>query len=65
MKRNKIVFSVLMLSMGLSLLSCVSNKTKDNKIEFNKLEINEKVFLLQENDTTLPYSDVKLEFTFL
>ena len=33
MKRNKIVFSVLMLSMGLSLLSCVSNKTKDNNEE--------------------------------
>ncbi|HKM45321.1 MAG TPA: DUF3298 domain-containing protein [Dysgonamonadaceae bacterium] len=64
MKRNKIVFSVLMLTMGLSLMSCVSNKTKNNKIEFDKLEINEKVFLLQENDTTLPYSDVKLEFTF-
>ena len=64
MQKNKLVFSGLMLLFGFSLLSCVQNKSKVNKIEFDKLEIDENVFLLSENDTTLPFSDVKFEYTF-
>ena len=63
MKKNKLVFSVLLLLMGLNLISCIQDKSK-NDIKFDKLEIKEKVFLLSENDTTLPYSDVKFEYTY-
>ena len=63
MKKNKIVFSVLILLMSLNLLSCIQDKSK-NDIKFDELEIKEKVFLLTVNDTTLPYSDVKFEYTF-
>lgn len=62
MKKNKIVFSVLILLMSLNLLSCIQDKSK-NDIKFDELEIKEKVFLTV-NDTTLPYSDVKFEYTF-
>lgn len=64
MKKNKLVFSVFMLLLGLNLLSCIQDRSKKNDIEFDKLEIKEKVFLLPVNDTTLPYSDVKFEYTF-
>ena len=59
MKKNKIVFCALITLMGLNLISCFQDKSSNNDIKFDKLEIKEKVFLLQENDTTLPYSDVK------
>ena len=64
MKKNKIVFCALITLMGLNLISCFQDKSSNNDIKFDKLEIKEKVFLLQENDTTLPYSDVKFEYTF-
>lgn len=64
MKRNKVVFSVLVLLLGIGLVSCVQDKSKMNNIEFDKLEIKEKVSLLSVNDTTLPFSDVKFEYKF-
>lgn len=64
MKKNKIVFSVLIILVGLNLISCIQDKSNKNDIKFDKLEVKEKVFLLQENDTTLPYSDVMFEYTF-
>lgn len=64
MKNNKPFFIALVLLLSLNLLSCIQNKSSENNIEFDTLEIDENVFLFSENDTTLPYSDVKFEFTF-
>ncbi len=64
MKNHIYLLSAFVFLLGLNLLSCVQDKSNENKIKFDKLEIKEKVFLLSENDTTLPYSDVKFEYTY-
>ena len=65
MKRNStfISISLLVFLVGLSLLSCKTKK-EENHIEFDHLKLDEKVFLLPQNDTTLPFADVKIDFIY-
>lgn len=62
MKKNIFAIIVLIL-IGLNLIGC-KNKTKQRVVQFDKLEYKEKIYLLNENDTTLPFADVKVEFTY-
>ena len=62
---KKILFiATIVLFLGINLVSCIKDKSKENDVEFDKLEFNDKVFLLSVNDTTLPFSEVKIEFTY-
>lgn len=63
MKKNNIYISLLVFLFGLNLLACKSKK-EENHIDFDHLVVNEKVFLLPQNDTTLPFADVKIDFIY-
>lgn len=53
-----IVFVVLVVT---NLISCTD---KGNNIKFESVDINEKIYLFPTNDTTLPYANVEIDFTY-
>ena len=64
MTKNKVFIAAIVLLLGANLVSCIKDKSKENGVEFDKLEFNDKISLLSVNDTTLPFSEVKIEFTY-
>lgn len=64
MNKSTLIYSALLIMVWLNILSCDQNRSKKNDVEFDKLEVNEKVFLLPVNDTTLPFSQVEIELTY-
>lgn len=58
--------SVLFLFLGMGLfVNCTGKgEAKSTKIEFDSIVVAQHVPLLQENDTTLPYADVNVSFTY-
>lgn len=59
-----IATATVVLLLSVNLTSCIKNKSKENVVEFDKLDFNDKISLLSVNDTTLPFSEVKIEFTY-
>ncbi|HTN68426.1 MAG TPA: DUF3298 domain-containing protein [Dysgonamonadaceae bacterium] len=64
MKKQEVVIAVIVLFFTINLVSCLNGKRKQNNIKFDELKLEEKVFLLPINDTTLPYSDVKIDYLY-
>lgn len=61
MKKQKLYIVASLLLVGICVTSCFN---KDNKINFDKLDLNERVYLFPVNDTTMPYANVKVEFNY-
>lgn len=58
-------FSILILLTGIMLVSCNERRgAKSSRIDFDSIVVSRHIPLLQENDTTLPYADVKVSFTY-
>ena len=64
MKKNSIFIASLVFLLGINLISCFQKKTEENHVDFDHLRVNEKVYLLHENDTTLPFADVEIDFKY-
>jgi len=64
MRKNRVFITILAFLVGVNLVSCIQKKSEENHVEFDHIQINEKVFLLPQNDTTLPYADVKIDFLY-
>lgn len=64
MKKNSIFIATLIFLFGINLISCIQKKTEENHIDFDHLKVNKKVYLLHENDTTLPFADVEIDFMY-
>ncbi|MFA7493252.1 MAG: DUF3298 domain-containing protein [Proteiniphilum sp.] len=62
----KTKFSIFILLTGLILISCVERKggAKSSRIDFDSIVVTQHIPLLQVNDTTLPYADVNISFTY-
>lgn len=66
--RTKFALSVIIISLsfGLGLFTnCIGKRdTKSSRIDFDSIVVSKHIPLLQENDTTLPYADVNISFTY-
>lgn len=62
----KTKFSILILLTGIILISCDERKggLKSSRIDFDSIVVTQHIPLLQVNDTTLPYADVNISFTY-
>jgi len=62
----KTKFSILILLTGIILISCDERKggSKSSRIDFDSIVVTQHIPLLQVNDTTLPYADVNISFTY-
>ncbi|WP_294079778.1 DUF3298 and DUF4163 domain-containing protein [Proteiniphilum sp. UBA5384] len=62
----KTKFSILVLLAGIMLVACNDRRggARSSKIDFDSIVVAHHIPLLQENDTTLPYADVKVSFTY-
>ena len=58
--------SIILLSLGAGLLTNCTGRggAKSSRIEFDSIVVAQHIPLLQENDTTLPYADVHVSFTY-
>lgn len=64
--RKNIFLTIVILSFILlcTLFSCKKTAQKSTKIVFDSIVIKEQISLLETNDTTLPFADVKISFTY-
>ncbi|WP_298653256.1 DUF3298 and DUF4163 domain-containing protein [uncultured Proteiniphilum sp.] len=63
--RIKTNFPILLFLTGVVMISCKERRgTQSMKIEFDSIVVAQHIPLLQENDTTLPYADVNISFTY-
>lgn len=62
----KTKFSIFILLTGIILISCNGRRggAKSSRIDFDSIVVARHIPLLQENDTTLPYADVGISFTY-
>ena len=60
MKKHFLIVASLML-IGICVTSCFQ---KSDDIKFDKLELNERVYLFPDNDTTKPFTNVEIEFNY-
>ena len=61
MRKNIFLVISSIVLAGLFATSC---SKKSNKAEFDNLSINEKIYLFADNDTTKPFADVEINFTY-
>lgn len=67
MKTNHLIFYAALLFLGTGLLSsCIGGfgSRKGSDIVFDSIVVNQQIPLLFDNDTTLPYSDVRVSYTY-
>lgn len=67
MKKSSIFrITAFLLATTVILFSCKDKKTtgESTKITFDSIVVEKQIPLLVENDTTLPYADVKVSFTY-
>lgn len=64
--QTKTKLSILILLTGVLLVSCHERRggSKSSAIDFDSIVVSRHIPLLQENDTTLPYADVNVSFTY-
>ena len=62
----KTIFSIFILFTGIMLISSNEGKggARSSKIEYDSIVVAQHIPLLQVNDTTLPYADVKISFQY-
>lgn len=62
------IFSILLSSfVAMAILSSCKDKTSDtneNRIEYDSIVVTDNIQLIEVNDTTLPYSDVNINFLY-
>lgn len=61
MKKQKLFIVASLILVGICLTSCF--KTNDDT-KYDKLELDERVYLFEVNDTTMPYAKVDIEFNY-
>ncbi len=64
MKRNIVLPIAAIVIAFVGLFSSCKKTGNSTKIEFDSIVVAEKIPLLVENDTTLPYSDVEIKFIY-
>ena len=66
MKTIRIFFAIAIFALAfLTLFSCKNkNAGKSTRIEYDSVTVKKQIPLLEKNDTTLPYSDVEIRFTY-
>lgn len=65
MKTNSLLrYLIIFLAFGAAFASCKKILGKATKVEFDSIVVAKQIPLLHENDTTLPYSDVTINFTY-
>ena len=65
--RTRIILPIVLFVTGSGLMiSCGegSGSRKSSKIEFDSIVVKQQIPLLQGNDTTLPFADVEISFTY-
>ena len=61
MKKERLFIVASLLIIGIGASSCFET---NNSIKFDKLKLEEKVYLFPTNDTTIPYANVEIEFNY-
>lgn len=61
MKKPKLYVVISLILMAISVISC---HNKSDGVQFDKLNLEEKIYLFPVNDTTVPYAKVKIEFNY-
>ena len=61
MKKQKLLIVGSIILIGMYLTSCFK---KNDDIKFKKLELDEKVYLFNDNDTAKPFVNVEIEFNY-
>ncbi len=61
MKKQSFFIAASMVLVGICVTSCFK---KSDVIKFDKLELNERVYLFPVNDTTKPFANVEIEFNY-
>lgn len=66
MKKSSVVFIAASMVVSVMMFSCKDRKAASDstKITFDSIVVEKQIPLLQENDTTLPYADVTVRFTY-
>lgn len=64
MKKTILFSLVVACSMTIVFTSCKKTSGRSSKIEYDSIVVAKHIPLLHENDTTLPYSDVNVRFTY-
>lgn len=61
MRKNILVAAISIAFVGLFVTSCIN---KNSKLEFDNISLSEKIYLFPDNDTTKPFANVEIDFTF-
>ncbi len=64
MKGKNTLFSLISVLLLTSLFSCNDNKQTGTEITFDSIVVTKQIPLLERNDSTLPFSDVKIHFIY-
>lgn len=64
MRKNTFIHIILFLTVFFTLFSCKKTKQHSTQIVFDSIVVKERIPLLENNDTTLPYADVKVAFVY-
>ena len=60
MRKSRVFIVASMLVLGFCAISCLDK----NDIKFDNLEFKERVYMFPLNDTTMPYSNVEIEYKY-
>lgn len=61
MKKQKLYIVMSFVLFGICVTSCFK---KTDEVKFDKLESRERVYLFPTNDTTIPFANVEIEYTY-
>ena len=61
MRKNILYIITSIVLAGLFVISCTK---KSNKLEFDNISLNKKIYLFPDNDTTKPFADVEIELNY-
>ncbi len=65
MKTNSLLqYLIIVLAFGAVFASCKKRVGKPTEVKFDSILVEKQIPLLHENDTTLPFSDIKINFIF-
>ncbi|MDO5522476.1 MAG: DUF3298 domain-containing protein [Bacteroidia bacterium] len=64
MKKTTILTALVICAVVCGMFSCKKTAQTSTKIVFDSIVVKEHIPLLEVNDTTMPYADVKVSFTY-